>query len=684
MKTADNTKPATGRLESLKSLMTLKREQLLRSIEHIMSLNKVDDNLLAKIIDRRKSDSSNAANESRMNLLESRCIQLEKDVEPKLLELELLRKRVHRAEKAAEEAEKNATRAVEEASMNGKTETNNGEYLVHDKKIINLEEDIQRLERLLESSTEECSKLAQEKRVAERLSTTNLQHGPPVPRAALEESEYRRVAAEKEVSKLVHICDGLRRARTDFARADNENAILRGEMETLRSQYDTLGKECRHCHEQVEQISQERDHARILMNTEQDKRQRQESSTLVKELRNMNGTLKKENIALKTQLKRTDEIRMQADTAQIEAMKYRQEADKICKSGSAIANERIAQLELRLKEAEATKEEHCVELLQLRGVSKMIESKGLLTEEEKFQMEECDNIENAKLTKVLDEVSRDRDDVKQILAERASFIESLEAAIKTMKEQLSSKEEEISAFAQEMEEVAGAYEDMRMQNERLLEKINEKDDGNTSLVTEKVRAELACERALHKVSLFEQRIVTLEESLEAEKNLVASNESRRKEILLKMEKVGDEHRRCESEIDILRKQKAELEGQVLVLDTEVQTAKRKESAAIAHEAEAIGDLNKERKKRQRVEGDLNALRNRSGLALDNPDDTELQLYKRMVQCNVCNKHHKDVIITKCYHMFCKSCIETNLESRQRKCPTCGLSFGYNDVKQIYV
>jgi E3 ubiquitin-protein ligase BRE1 len=44
---------------------------------------------------------------------------------------------------------------------------------------------------------------------------------------------------------------------------------------------------------------------------------------------------------------------------------------------------------------------------------------------------------------------------------------------------------------------------------------------------------------------------------------------------------------------------------------------------------------------------------------------------------------KDVIITKCQHMFCSQCIKRNLESRHRKCPGCGTGFGQGDIRQFF-
>jgi E3 ubiquitin-protein ligase BRE1 len=57
---------------------------------------------------------------------------------------------------------------------------------------------------------------------------------------------------------------------------------------------------------------------------------------------------------------------------------------------------------------------------------------------------------------------------------------------------------------------------------------------------------------------------------------------------------------------------------------------------------------------------------------------------KLLNCSVCNVRWKDCVITKCYHLFCQQCIQTNLKVRSRKCPACGKHFSENDVKPIFL
>jgi hypothetical protein len=98
-----------------------------------------------------------------------------------------------------------------------------------------------------------------------------------------------------------------------------------------------------------------------------------------------------------------------------------------------------------------------------------------------------------------------------------------------------------------------------------------------------------------------------------------------------------------------------------------------------------------RKKEADLEKRLAALRasasssggdaNNSGLT--DLERFELQDLRKQLKCSVCQDRHKDVIISKCSHLFCKECIDSNLRSRNRKCPTCKKMYGQDDVKNVW-
>ena len=62
---------------------------------------------------------------------------------------------------------------------------------------------------------------------------------------------------------------------------------------------------------------------------------------------------------------------------------------------------------------------------------------------------------------------------------------------------------------------------------------------------------------------------------------------------------------------------------------------------------------------------------------------EISKYREMVHCKICKTKIKNVVITKCFHTFCRGCIEAAIESRKRRCPICRAQISQNDVKDIF-
>lgn len=59
-------------------------------------------------------------------------------------------------------------------------------------------------------------------------------------------------------------------------------------------------------------------------------------------------------------------------------------------------------------------------------------------------------------------------------------------------------------------------------------------------------------------------------------------------------------------------------------------------------------------------------------------------YLKLLKCPACDVNFKSHVILRCMHVFCKNCMDNQMEYRQRKCPTCRENFGAKDVKEIYL
>ncbi|KAI9494843.1 hypothetical protein BDB00DRAFT_292994 [Zychaea mexicana] len=93
--------------------------------------------------------------------------------------------------------------------------------------------------------------------------------------------------------------------------------------------------------------------------------------------------------------------------------------------------------------------------------------------------------------------------------------------------------------------------------------------------------------------------------------------------------------------------------------------------------------------RLRLEENSELLRRKLEAATRVERPAEIQLreqqeeYRQLLYCGSCGQTLKSHVIMRCMHTFCKNCLDARIETRQRRCPSCGESFGVNDVKQFY-
>ncbi|MBZ3878513.1 E3 ubiquitin-protein ligase BRE1A [Sciurus carolinensis] len=63
---------------------------------------------------------------------------------------------------------------------------------------------------------------------------------------------------------------------------------------------------------------------------------------------------------------------------------------------------------------------------------------------------------------------------------------------------------------------------------------------------------------------------------------------------------------------------------------------------------------------------------------------EIEDYKACLTCPCCNVRKKDVVLTKCFHVFCFDCVKTCYDTHQSKCPKCNAAFDASGFHRIYI
>eukprot|EP00897_Mesotaenium_endlicherianum_P006224 jgi/Mesen1/562/ME000105S10733 len=285
----------------------------------------------------------------------------------------------------------------------------------------------------------------------------------------------------------------------------------------------------------------------------------------------------------------------------------------------------------------------------------------------------------------------------------ASEAEVAELAVE-LKESLQAKNEEGDAYISEIETIGQAYEDMQTQNQRLLQQIVERDEYNMQLMAESVKAKQMQASLASEKDQLSSRVGHATAAADVQKQRVARLEEQAKAYLEQLGKAAEENRQLSSTLDAAKRRQQEAEREAALSRTTLEGVQKELEERGRKVADADVELEKERYKRKRLEEESETLGTKvarlggaggsaggflekaleKGAASVEELQEEINGYKSILRCSVCHDRRKEVVITKCFHLFCSPCIQRNLEIRHRKCPGCNVPFGQNDVRNVYI
>lgn len=314
-------------------------------------------------------------------------------------------------------------------------------------------------------------------------------------------------------------------------------------------------------------------------------------------------------------------------------------------------------------------------------------NKELQGEIQKFMGKEMQSLQQklsaaleSKATAVEEEFSKKlaavEEELKGAQGKQASLTEDLERVT----QENATLKEEAEVFWNEMDSISDAYEASREQNTKLLEAMSKRDEDNARLLSEAAAA--SRDKAV------------MEEERDAAGTQLKNIEKECQEWQKRAETVEEDLEKASKDRDSYKVDVLQLREQVASLSTDIKTmgitidslrseiaASKKEISAVeADKAKHLLAMKSEKTRADRAEAILSGRKDLKSLA---SEDAEREALRKMVNCNVCSTRLKDRIITKCNHLFCSTCIDANLSSRNRKCPGCGEKFGQADVKPFY-
>ncbi|KAG6787598.1 hypothetical protein POTOM_003640 [Populus tomentosa] len=277
------------------------------------------------------------------------------------------------------------------------------------------------------------------------------------------------------------------------------------------------------------------------------------------------------------------------------------------------------------------------------------------------------------------------------IAELRAKLDASERDVSELKEAIKSKDREAEAYISEIENIGQAYEDMQTQNQHLLQQVGERDDYNIKLVSESVKTKQAQNFLLSEKQALAKHLQQVNVSVESLKLRIAQSEEQMKHCLIEAVRSTEEDRRLAINLESARWELMDAEKELKWLKYAVSSSEKEYEQVQKKINEIQTELDSERSERRRLEEELMEVNNKvaeltseTGAAAIQRLQDEIKDCKSILKCSVCSDRPKEVVIVKCYHLFCNPCIQRNLEIRHRKCPGCGTAFGQNDVRFVKI
>ncbi|KAF8010452.1 hypothetical protein BT93_J1170 [Corymbia citriodora subsp. variegata] len=275
------------------------------------------------------------------------------------------------------------------------------------------------------------------------------------------------------------------------------------------------------------------------------------------------------------------------------------------------------------------------------------------------------------------------------IAELRAKLDASERDVSELAEAIKIKDAEAEAYISEIETIGQAYEDMQTQNQHLLQQVTERDDYNIKLVSDSVKTKQAQNSLLSEKQALVKELEQVNSSVESLKVKISHGEEQMKVLLSEAIKCSQEERHFAISLEGAKSELGDAEKELKWLKSAFASSEKEYDQIQWDLNEIQMKLDNEREERKKLEEEIvecnkkvAELTAESGEAAVKRLQEEIKDCRTILKCSVCLDRPKEVVIVKCFHLFCNQCIQRNLEIRHRKCPGCGTAFGQNDVHLV--
>lgn len=508
-----------------------------------------------------------------------------------------------------------------------------------------------------------------------------------------------------EVEHFKALTDSLQADRPLVMRREKEVNVKLESADAVRNAIDNAESRIEELELQLQKYINEKNELEIKMEEAVQDAGRKDIKS---EFRVMASALSKEMGMMEAQLKRWKETAHEALSLHEEAKSLKAQLDKKSNEKQSLADKCAEQM-VEIKSLKALIEKLQKEKLELQIFLDMHgqeshDSRDLMEikESERRAHSQAELLRNALDEHSLELRVRAANEAEAACQQRLSAAEAEIADLRAkldasdrdvleLTEAIRNKDAEAEAYISEIETIGQAYEDMQTQNQHLLQQVTERDDYNIKLVSESVKTKQAQSALLSEKQALAKQLQQINTSVESLKMRISRSEVLMEPCLTEAIRCTQEERHLAVNLETAKWELTDAEKELKWLKSAVASSE-KEYEQIQQDIDDIQmDLENERSSKKKVEEELRELNikvaemsSETGEAAIQKLQDEIKSCKSILKCSVCSDRPKEVVIVKCYHLFCNPCIQKNLEIRHRKCPACGNAFGQNDVRFVKI
>ncbi|KAH9081389.1 hypothetical protein LEN26_021300, partial [Aphanomyces euteiches] len=248
---------------------------------------------------------------------------------------------------------------------------------------------------------------------------------------------------------------------------------------------------------------------------------------------------------------------------------------------------------------------------------------------------------------------------------------------------MATHEEEINTLVAEIEAVAKEAENVRTQLNKTMTKLSDRDASLAKVNAALFKAEQKNSSNFEELAGVRLQVASLVALQKTQKTLEAGLQETLK---LKEEELES----LREHVKNIEKLKAGVEKEKINYAREIKIVKQTYTLPRSSDAPSVDQKApcEQCEVYKRQEEERNEKLRVARASGESGEMSEIERYelleaRKKLNCSVCQDAPKEVMISKCSHMFCKKCMDDNLKARNRKCPTCKKMFGQDDVKAVW-